>query len=251
MALESDPLDWPWKPNHSPSREDLQKWRVTVVLQAFRNLARYFPLPPTRITLRDILRDSVARKAFDDLLNRSQTVSGVDFRRVLEKALLTIPLLPGRYPRTLRSRRRQALDFPTRVRNWADELEQVLKVVGSQAGLDKGKSSGASSKHFAQLPRNMRQCARFLDERLSHTRMVSYGSRNPQLRTAILLSTFIKVATGRFGDTRFAVLLESAFLAFGEEPPSWIERLNLERKRQAMSLKRLWEKTFRPRVFLR
>ena len=257
MALESNTLDWPGKSHHAPSREELRKWRVTVVLQAFQNLASSFHLPPTRITLKEILKESGARKALNDLGNRAEAVSRVDIEQVLENTLPIVPLLPRSYPHphegARRIQRRQARNRPRKIRRWADELEKALRVDQdrSQAALDKGSPPGASSEDFAQLPDKLRQYAEFLDERLSHTRLVSYGSRNPQLRAAVLLSTFIKAATGRFGDIQFAVLLQSAFHASRKEPPSWIDRLNLERKRQAKRLKRLWEMSLPSQASLR
>ena len=250
MALESDPLDWPWKPNHSPSPEELQKWRVTVVFQALRKLMSSFHLPPPRITLREILKESREREALNDLLTEAQRLSGVDIRPALESALLTIPLLPKRYRRASRSQRRQARNLPTRIRKWADELEKTLPVEGdrSQAALDKGRSLVASFKDFVQLPNKLRQYADFLDEKSSHTRLVSYGSRNPQLRAADLLSAFFRTATGRFQDSRLAVLLASAFIASGKEPPNWIDRLTLERTRQSKRLKRLLQMAFPSKV---
>ena len=250
MTLESDNSDGARMPSRAPSPDEVHKWRVNTVLEAFRTLVTSFHLSPTRIELADILKKAGARQALNNLQKSAQMPSGEDVARVLEITLPIITALPRRYPRTRktarRSQRREARNRPTHIRKWADELEKWLKEVRSRSGdaLVLGKRPSPSGADFLQLPEQLRACAEFLQQSLVSATLLSYGSRNPQIKSAVLLSSFIKAVTGKYRDEQLAVLLESAFYAAKKAPPNWIDRLTLERTRRRRVIKRLFEKSW-------
>jgi len=247
MTVESVNLGIAGMPSRAPSPDEIQKWRVNTVVESLRNLATNFHLSPTGIKLTDILKEEGARQAFDNL-QKSAQMAGVDVAPVLEITLAIITALPPHYPRmrkdARRSQRREAHNRPTQVGEWAKELEKWLKEVTSCSGGDfvSGKRPSPSVADFLQLPEELRACANFLQQKLESATLLSYGSRNPQIRSAVLLSNLIKAVTGRYGDKQLASLLASAFIAAKKDHPSWIVRLTLERTRQRRVIERLFKK---------
>jgi len=247
MTVESVSPRGARMPSRAPSPDEVQKWRVNAVVESLRKLATFFHLSPTGIKLTDILKEEGTRQAFDNL-QKSAQMAGVDIAPVLEITLPIITALPQSYPRTRkaarRSQRREARNRPTLMRKWADELEKWLQEARSRSddAHDNGRQPSPSGADFVQLPEKLRACADFLQQRLVFLTVLSYGSRNPQIRSAVFLSSFVKAVTGRYADTQLAVLLESAFEAAKKDPPSWIDRLTLERTRRRRVIKRLFDK---------
>lgn len=231
-------------------RRSLVRGQAQDLIRALRKLRRDFGLPSTKITLTDISKEQVVQKALDDLLCRAGEQTGVDIRPVIKIALLTIPLLPtraGRLPKgVLRSQQRHARNLSSRIRRWADELEDVWQREEHkrrQGALDEGGPTPAALlEEFAQLPERLRRYADFRDEKLFHSRLFGGLGPNPQIRAAVMLSTFVERATGRFGDKELAELLASAFDTSRKPRPSWIERLALERSRMQKRQIPFWNK---------
>jgi hypothetical protein len=75
----------------------------------------------------------------------------------------------------------------------------------------------------------------------THTREVHSDGRDPQIRAAVYLVNFTKVATNQFHYGELATLLGAAFdAAKKHQRPAWIDRLKLEMSRERARRRKLF-----------
>jgi hypothetical protein len=156
-------------------------------------------------------------------------------------------MLPRRYAQTIGrdgpNELKKARNLAGRLKKLADSLEdhwvrETMRRRGYLEGADSKDRVGAQD--FEKLPSLLRRYSDFRDDMYTHTREIHFAGRDPQIRAAVYLVNFTKVATNQYHYGELATLLDAAFdAAKKHQRPAWIDRLKLEMSRERARRRKL------------